>query len=38
MTFYFAVMGLIALVGLTILLLDWLSTRKERQSHHNPAR
>ena len=38
MMYYFVVFGIIAAIGWTIVLLDWLSTRKERQSHQNPAR
>jgi ABC-type Na+ efflux pump permease subunit len=29
-------LGLIALVALTIALLDWFGRRKERQSAHRP--
>lgn len=37
MTFYFVVLGIIAAIGWTIVLLDWLARRKERQSHQRSA-
>lgn len=37
MTTALFMLGLIALVALTVALLDWYARRKDRQSEHGPA-
>ena len=37
MTTALSMLGLIALIALTIALLDWFGRRKDRQSRHHPA-
>ena len=37
MTTAFFMLGVIALIGWTVFLLDWLGRRKERQDRGRPA-
>jgi hypothetical protein len=37
MTTIVVMLGGIALIGWTVVLLDWLARRKDRRSEHRPA-